>query len=129
MDAEAEAEDRTTVPELVLEELEIRATAEVIPEMLAVLLAVVVWAGLAETLQMGEMLQTAAAVLIFMVRCMQRAVAAALILKVLVAAVTGAAGLVELIVITVVLVEETLEAEAGVVDAAARRAVRVVQAE
>ena len=68
-------------------------------------------------------------VLIFMVRCMQRAVAVALTLKVLVAAVMAAEALVELVVITVVLVEETLGVVAAVVDAAGRRVERVVQAE
>ena len=128
VDAEAAAEERTRVPARVLGELEIKVIAEEILDILAVQQEAEEWAELAETLQMEEMLQSAAAVLISTALCMRLVGAVALILQVLVAAVTAAAVLVELVVITVALVEETLEAEAVVVDAAARRAVRVDQA-
>jgi hypothetical protein len=114
---------------LLLEELEIKVTAEEILDILAALLAVAVWVALAETLQMEEMLLTEAMVLIFMVRCMRRGAAEALTLKELVVAVMEVAVLVELVVITVALAEETLVAVVAVVDAAARPAGRVVQAE
>jgi hypothetical protein len=128
VDAEVAAEDHTTVPELVLEEREIRATGAVIPGMLAVLLAVVVWAELAETLQMEEVLPTAGAESIIMALCMLRAVVVDPILKALVVVVTEAEEMVELIVITATRAEETLVAVAVAVDAAARRVARAVRA-